>query len=119
MLRTSLIGISEGEAREIKARPGPPPRIDGVTISAPYMTREPPHAGEMHQDRDVVLMLISGKVTVVIEDQDPALEVALTPGQAAIVPRTIWHRVRLIEPSQLLHIAPGPGGECRPLGPSK
>jgi hypothetical protein len=32
-----------------------------------------------------------------------------------VVPRGVWHRVLLVEPSQLLHITPGPGGEHRPL----
>ena len=117
-LATSIVGLyRNGEAREIESRPGPPPRIDGLTIGAPLMTREPPHSGEMHPDGDEVLFLLSGKVTVVLEDQDPASQVGLIPGQAVIVPRGVWHRVLLAEPSQILHITPGPGGEHRPLLP--
>ena len=104
-----------GAAHEIASRPGPPPRIDGLTIGAPLMTREPPHAGEMHPDGDELLLLLSGHITVVLEDQEPPRRIALTPGQALVVPRGVWHRVLLGEPSQILHITPGPGGEHRPL----
>ena len=79
------------------------------------MTREPPHGGEMHPDGDELLFLVSGKLTVVLEDQDPPRHVELTPGQAVVVPRGIWHRVLIVEPSQLVHVTPGPGGEHRPL----
>jgi len=37
------------------------------------------------------------------------------PGQALVVPLGVWHRVVPEEPSQLVHITPGPGGEHRPL----
>jgi len=115
-LSNTIVGLHRsGEAREIESRPGPPPRIDGLTIGAPRMTREPPHAGEMHPDGDELLFLISGKVTVVLEDQEPPRRVGLSPGQAIVVPRGVWHRVLLGEPSQILHVTPGPGGEHRPL----
>lgn len=114
-----IVGLHRnGEAREIESRAGPPPRIDGLTIGAPRMTREPPHAGEMHPDGDELLFLVSGKVTVVLEDREPARRVELSPGQALVVPRGVWHRVLLAEPSQILHVTPGPGGEHRPLDAS-
>lgn len=117
-LATTVVGLHRsGEAREIAAGPGPPPRIDGLTIGAPVMTREPPHAGEMHPDGDELLFLLSGKVTVVLEDQDPPRRVDLVPGQALVVPRGTWHRILLAEPSQILHITPGPGGAHRPPTP--
>lgn len=117
-LASSVVGLHRsGEARTIESRPGAPVRIDGLTIGAPRMTREPPHAGEMHPDGDELLFLISGRVTVVLEDQEPPRRVDLTAGQALIVPRGVWHRVLLAEPSQILHVTPGPGGEHRPLPP--
>ena len=118
-LANTIVGLHRnGEAREIARGFGPPPRIDGLTIGAPLMTREPPHAGEMHPDGDELLFLLSGNVTVVLEDQEPPRRIALAPGQALVVPRGVWHRVLLAEPSQILHVTPGPGGEHRPLTPS-
>lgn len=104
----------DGTATPLGNRPGPPPNVDGLTIGAPLMTREPPHGGEMHPDGDELLYVISGKVTVVLEDEDPPRRVELLPGKAVIVPRDVWHRVLLAEPSQVFHITPGPGGEHRP-----
>jgi len=117
-LASAIVGLHRnGEAHQIESPPGPPPRIDGLTIGAPLMTREPPHAGEMHPDGDELLFLLSGNITVVLEDEEPPRRVSLAPGQALIVPRGVWHRVLLAEPSQVLHITPGPGGEHRPLSP--
>ena len=115
-LFNSTITIArDGTARVVESRPGPPPQIDGLTVGAPFMTRAAPHDGEMHPDGDELLFLVSGKVAVVLEDRDPPRQVELAPGQAIIVPRGVWHRVLLIEPSQIVHITPGPGGEHRPL----
>ena len=117
-LTQSNIGLDRaGKAREMENPPGPPLRVDGYVIGAPTLIREPPHAGEMHPDGDEILFLISGSLTVILEDQEPARRVDLTPGKALIVPRGVWHRVLLNEPSQLVHMTPGPGGDHRPLEP--
>lgn len=115
-LTNTVMGLHRGgELHEIESPPGPPVRIDGYSIGAPFMTQEPPHVGEMHPDGDELLFLVSGKVTVVLEDETPHRSVDLVPGQALVVPRGVWHRVLLREPSQLVHVTPGPGGEHRPL----
>lgn len=104
-----------GEAKLIPSHPGRPSRIDGYTVGAPFLAQNPPHGGEMHPDADELLFLISGRLTVEVEDQDPPREVELLPGEALVIPRGVFHRVFLAEPSQLLHITPGPGDEHRPL----
>ena len=111
-----VVGLQrDGEARLIPNTPGPPARIDGFTVGAPILTRNPPHAGEMHPDGDEVLFLISGHVAVLLEEEGEERVLEVRPGQAVVVPRGVWHRVLLREPSQLFHITPGPGGEHRPL----
>ena len=105
----------DGQARFLPKVPGPPARIDGFSVGAPVLTRPAPHAGEMHPDGDELLFLISGHVSVLLEGQDAQRVLELRPGQAVVVPRGVWHRVLLNEPSQLLHITPGPGGQHRPL----
>lgn len=115
-LSEHVVGLHRnGEARLIESGPGPPRRIDGLSVGAPRMTRNAPHAGEMHPDGDELLFVISGRVLVILEEQGTERTIELRPGQAAIVPRGVWHRVVLQEPSQLLHVTPGPGGEHRPL----
>ena len=114
-LSRSLLGLTrDGKASLVPWESGPPPRVDGFVIGAPFMTRNAPHGGEMHPDADELLFLISGRVDVVLEEDGAESIVEVGPGQAVVVPRGVWHRVLLREPSQLLHITPGPGGEWRP-----
>jgi mannose-6-phosphate isomerase-like protein (cupin superfamily) len=87
--------------------------MDGYTIGAPRMTHAPPHNGEIHPDGDEVLLLISGAVTVVLEDAFPPREVAPLPDESLIVPRVVWYKVQIDAPSQPLHITPGPNGSFR------
>ena len=93
---------------------GPPPRIAGLTIGAPRMTRNPPHGGECHPDGDEILYLISGSIEVTLEEPEGERTVEVAPGEAFVVPRGVWHRVNLREPSQLLFITPGPRADHRP-----
>ena len=96
---------------------GGPPRIDGFTVGAPFLTpgREPPHAGEMHPDGDELLYLVSGRILVRLELEAGARDTEVRAGQALVVPRGVWHRIFIEEPGQLVHVTPGPGGEHRPL----
>ncbi len=115
-LSRSLLGLKrDGTASLVPWESGPPPRVDGFLVGAPLLTRNAPHGGEMHPDADEVLFLISGHVDVILEENSGETVVEVTPGQAFVVPRGVWHRVRLREPSQMLHITPGPRGEWRPL----
>lgn len=115
-LSQAAIGLlRDGSATLIPQTPGPPPRIDGLLIGAPVMTRNSPHGGEMHPDGDEVLYLITGHVDLVLEEGGSERALEIRPGQGVVVPKGVWHRVLLREPSQLLHVTPGPGGECRPV----
>lgn len=98
-----------------RGEPGPPVRIEGYTIGAPFLTEDAPHDGEMHPDADEVLFLVSGRIDVDLELEPETITVSVGPGDALVVPKGIWHRVRLVEPGQLVHITPGPHGDHRPL----
>ena len=106
----------------MEQQPGrPPQRIDGFTIGAPRITGDAPHDGEMHPDGDELLYLVSGRIDVILEDGGTQATVGtehvqtLRAGEAIIVPRGVWHRVDVREPSRLVHITPGPGDGHRPL----
>lgn len=115
----------------LENRAGPPARIDGLTIGAPLMIREPPHEGEMHPDGDEILVLLSGSVTVVLEDEDPPRRVALAPGRALVVPReerqrlaskrsfASWNRARAAARSQGLSFSDSGSHSLRPSGAKK
>ena len=108
-LQNCTLGLHrDGTTSLLEWGSGPPPRIDGYTIGAPRMTQNAPHAGELHPDGDEVLYLIAGCVDVVLEEAGGETTTELRAGQAFIVPRGVWHRVVLREPSHLLHITPGP-----------
>jgi mannose-6-phosphate isomerase-like protein (cupin superfamily) len=116
-LSGEVVGIdrSDGRARLVEQEPGrPPKRIDGLTVGAPMLTDDAPHAGEIHPDGDELLYLVSGAITVRLELPEGDRTVELTAGQALVVPRGTWHRITLREPGTLVHITPGPNGDHRP-----
>ena len=83
--------------------PGPPKRIDGYTVGViPNLEGPSPHRGEVHPDGDEQTI---GAETIV----------ALRDGDAFVVPRGVWHQVRVIEPAYFVHVTPGPNGSGRPL----
>jgi quercetin dioxygenase-like cupin family protein len=101
-------------AETMPARPDPAIPVDGYTFGVATMTENSPHDGEMHPDGDEILYLIDGKVRVTLETV-PVEELEMLPGDGMIVPKGVWHRVDILEPSQIVYLTPGPGGEYRPL----
>jgi mannose-6-phosphate isomerase-like protein (cupin superfamily) len=70
---------------------------------------------EMHPEVDEVLLLISGAVDVVLEEDGAERTVALESGQAAIVPRGVWHRLVARRPGRVLFVNNRRGMRSRPL----
>lgn len=95
-------------------KPGPPDRIDGMTLGVVTMSQDAPHRGEVHPDGDEILYVISGKLRVTGES-DPSSPIEMGPGDACIVRSGEWHLVNVLETTQLIHITPGPNGDHRPL----
>ena len=73
---------------------------------------------EMHPEADEVLFLVSGAIDVLLEEADAERTVALESGQAAIVPRGVWHRLVMRRPGRLLFINSRKGMQGRPHKPS-
>ena len=96
-------------ARERK--PGPPERIDGMTVGILTMSGPSPHNGEMHPDGDEILYVYSGKLRLTCDSSEEVVE--LSSGQACIVRKGEWHKVECEEETQLIHITPGPNGDAR------
>ena len=95
-------------------KPGPPLRIDGLTVGIITIEDDAPHRGEVHPDGDEILYVVSGSVQVTGESE-PNAAIELHAGEACIVPKGEWHRVHVLEETQLVHITPGPNGDHRPL----
>ncbi len=112
---SQTVGLDrELAAALVPAQPDPPIPVDGYTFGVATMSENSPHGGEMHADGDEVLYLISGRVRVVFINGDfDDIEVA--PGDGLIVPKGTWHRVDILEPSQIVYLTPGPDNRFKPL----
>ncbi len=60
-------------------KPGPPERIDGMTVGIQTVTQDAPHGGEMHPDGDEILHVISGRFRVT-GDSEPKASIELGAG---------------------------------------
>ena len=83
--------------------------------------REPgdfhPSEQEMHPHGDELLLLLSGALDVILDLPDGERTIALTAGGACLVPRGIWHRLTMHQPSDLVFVTPPAGTRLRPLDP--
>ena len=69
---------------------------------------------EIHPEGDELVVLLSGKVTFLIESAHQTLTSDLIKaGDYAIVPKGSWHTADVHEPSQVLFITPGEGTQHR------
>ena len=69
---------------------------------------------EMHPAGDEFVYLISGRVELILEQNGTEDVIPLKiPGTYVLVPRGIWHTVRVLEPSSMLFITPGAGTQHR------
>ena len=78
------------------SKPGPPERIDGMTVGIVTVSSDAPHRGDVHPDGDEILYVISGKLRVTGESE-PGAPIEMGPGDACIVPRGEWHLVNVLE----------------------
>ena len=109
------IGLSRDlVASMVTEQPDPPVPVDGITIGIATMTQNSPHGGEMHADGDEVLYLISGKVKIVLLDSGEK-DIEMRAGDGLVVPKGTWHRVDILEPSQIVYATPGPNNKFRPV----
>ena len=112
---TQTVGLDRTLAAAlVPAQPDPPVPVDGYTFGVATMNENSPHGGEMHADGDEVLYLISGRVRVVFINGDFD-DVDVAPGDGLIVPKGTWHRVDILEPSQIVYLTPGPDNRFRAL----
>lgn len=89
-------------------------RLVGRLIMAASMT-ESPRQWERHPAGEEILLLLSGRMTVVLEADAADEEVTLEPGQTLVVPRGRWHRIEVDEPGELVFMTQGDGTEHKPL----
>jgi len=70
---------------------------------------------EIHPNGDEIVMLISGRATMILETDAGHVPVELEgPGSFAFVPRGTWHTAKLHAESVMLFITAGEGTRGRP-----
>jgi len=70
---------------------------------------------EMHPASDEVLILLSGSLELILEENGQERSVLLNSLSAFIVRRGTWHRARVHAPGKLLGITGGAGTQHKPI----
>lgn len=70
---------------------------------------------EMHPAGEEVLILLSGALDLILDEDGTHRTVAMRAGDTFIVPRGIWHRGIVIEAGELMGITYGEGTQHRPI----
>ena len=113
LARNSALLRLDGSSSVAPMGAGPPPSAEGFNVGLAELDRAPPHGGERHPHGDELLILISGDVSVELEEE-VTRNVRLRPSEGFIVPQGIWHRVLVHSPCRLIYVTPG-RSEVRPL----
>ncbi|MBZ0135269.1 MAG: cupin domain-containing protein [Planctomycetes bacterium] len=87
---------------------------DGRLVSGFEMSADWDH-WENHPAGDEVLILVSGEMTILLEEETGVREWRLGPGSTCVIPRGVWHTAKIPLPCQLIAITPGRGTRHRAL----
>jgi mannose-6-phosphate isomerase-like protein (cupin superfamily) len=90
------------------------PTVLGTLVAAFVSPEDWPH-WEMHPRGEEVLVLVDGRMTLILDEPDGERRVEMTPGSTCVVPRGIWHRALVPEPSRFIGLTYGAGTQHRPI----
>jgi mannose-6-phosphate isomerase-like protein (cupin superfamily) len=90
---------------------------DGWLITRFTSTEDWPH-WEMHPEGDELLVMLSGRVDLQLDDGERRWTVSLHPGQTWLNRRGTWHRAIVHDPADMLFITAGKGTRHRPVSES-
>lgn len=110
-LSTTFVHLRNGGAAEpVKVGPsfwsGDAAAFDRVVGAFDFTSSRDLHATmqEMHPLADELLILAAGAIDVKLDEDGEERTIALEAGEAAIVPRGVWHRLVMRRPGRLLFI---------------
>ncbi len=89
-------------------------RYEGRLVVASDISADMAH-WEMHPAGEELLICLAGRFEVLLEDADGQSAARLDAGQALVVPRGAWHRLRVHEPGRMIFVTWGEGTRHRPL----
>lgn len=108
-----MINITrEFSISKAEIKPGPPEKFDGLNVGIATLVTDPPHAGEIHLDGDELVYVITGAVSIT-SDSNPGKSLELGSGDACIIQKGEWHKVHIVEKTQLIYITPGTNNKHR------
>ena len=87
---------------------------EGRMMTAHHVSGDMAH-WEMHPAGEELLVSVGATVEAVLQRDDGEEAITLSPGMALIVPRGVWHRIRVETPGVLVFITHGEGTEHKPL----
>ncbi len=91
------------------------PRLERGRLVSKFRSEGNWTSWEMHPSGDELVLLLSGRMTVILEGAEGSLErVGLSAGDAILVPRGTWHTADVPEPAEALFVTPGSGTRHRP-----
>lgn len=88
-------------------------RGDGWLV-ARYRITEDTRTWEKHPAGDELLLMLSGEMSLILEQGNKEVAVDLPAGRAFVVPRGTWHRQVVRSPGEYLGATYGKGTEHRP-----
>jgi mannose-6-phosphate isomerase-like protein (cupin superfamily) len=74
-----------------------------------FHVTESPNGKEMHPLGDEILLLVSGAMDVILELPEGDKVIPLRAGGACLVPKGVWHRQRIKEPTTMVFLTAGEG----------
>ena len=90
-------------------------RLEGRLVGCVHLEEGPLDHWERHPDGDEFLLLLSGAVTIVLEEASGHRDVPLKAGEACVVPRGTWHTFQTAKAGDLLFATAGENTEHRPV----
>jgi mannose-6-phosphate isomerase-like protein (cupin superfamily) len=92
-------------------------RLNGRLVGCVHLEQGPLDHWERHPDGDEFLLLLSGAVTIVLEEPSGQRDVPLKAGEAFVVPKGVWHTFVVAEAGDLIFATAGAGTDHRPASP--
>jgi mannose-6-phosphate isomerase-like protein (cupin superfamily) len=72
-------------------------------------------SAEMHPAGEEIVFVLSGAITLILQEPGGDRAIALAAGQGTLVPKGVWHTARVHTRGHVLHVTPGTGTQHRPL----
>lgn len=69
---------------------------------------------EMHPEDDELIMMLTGRASLILEDAGAATTQPLEAGAFSIAPKGVWHTMDVLEKGRALFITAGAGTQHRP-----